>query len=132
MKKVSQFVRRNIKSYWQSLTTITKSALVRYRIPLCQQIVPCQVLRLNSSFYLILFINSVSVNYFVHVHKSIVLLCRDIRRHCRLSQMVVDSDCYIPEGTVIGADAAEDVARFYRNAEGTIVVTKNMIETLSK
>lgn len=76
--------------------------------------------------------NNVKVNSYSHVNKSVVLPRCDIGRHCRLTKVVVDSDCIIPEGTVIGEDAVADAARFYRNSDGITLVTQEMIEALSK
>ncbi|ETI58355.1 glucose-1-phosphate adenylyltransferase [Marinomonas profundimaris] len=76
--------------------------------------------------------NNVRVNSYSHVNKSVVLPRCDIGRHCRLTKVVIDSDCHIPEGTVIGEDAVADAARFYRNSDGITLVTQEMIEALSK
>lgn len=76
--------------------------------------------------------NNVRVNSYSHVNKSVVLPRCDIGRHCRLTKVVIDSDCHIPEGTLIGEDAVADAARFYRNSDGITLVTQEMIEALSK
>ena len=74
--------------------------------------------------------NNVRVNSYSHVIKSVVLPRCNIGRHCRLSKVVVDSDCHIPEGTIIGEDPVADAARFYRNSDGITLVTQEMIEAL--
>jgi glucose-1-phosphate adenylyltransferase len=74
--------------------------------------------------------NNVRVNSYSYVNKSVVLPRCDIGRNCRLTKVVVDSDCRIPEGTVIGEDEAADMARFYRNSDGITLVTQEMIEAL--
>lgn len=76
--------------------------------------------------------NNVRVNSYSHVTKSVILPRGDIGRHCRLTKVVVDSDCHIPEGTIIGEDPIADAARFYRNADGITLVTQDMIEALAK
>ncbi len=75
--------------------------------------------------------NNVRVNSYSHVNESVILPRCDIGRHCRLNKVVVDSDCRIPEGTVIGEDPQQDSARFYRNEDGITLVTQAMIEALS-
>lgn len=75
--------------------------------------------------------NNVRVNSYSYVNKSVVLPRCDIGRRCRLTKVVVDSDCRIPEGTIIGEDEAADTARFYRNSDGITLVTQEMIEALS-
>lgn len=76
--------------------------------------------------------NNVRVNSYSHVNKSVVLPRCNIGRHCRLNKVVVDSDCHIPEGTIIGEDPIADAARFYRNSDGITLVTQEMIEALSE
>ena len=74
--------------------------------------------------------NNVRVNSYSYVNKSVVLPRCDIGRNCRLTRVVVDSDCHIPEGTIIGEDPVADAARFYRNSDGITLVTQDMIEAL--
>jgi glucose-1-phosphate adenylyltransferase len=40
---------------------------------------------------------------------------------------VVDRDCVIPDGLVIGEDAVADAARFYRTDSGITLVTREML-----
>ena len=75
--------------------------------------------------------NNVRVNSYSQVNKSVILPRCDIGRHCRLNKVVVDSDCQIPEGTIIGEDPVADAERFYRNSDGITLVTQEMIEALS-
>ncbi|MBJ7538363.1 glucose-1-phosphate adenylyltransferase [Marinomonas transparens] len=75
--------------------------------------------------------NNVRVNSYSRVSHSVILPRCDIGRHCRLSKVVVDSDCHIPEGTIIGEDSVADAARFYRNSDGVTLVTQEMIEALN-
>ena len=48
----------------------------------------------------------------------------------RLTRCVVDRGCEIPEGMVIGEDAAADAQRFYRTDNGITLVTPAMLEAL--
>jgi glucose-1-phosphate adenylyltransferase len=41
-----------------------------------------------------------------------------VGRHARVTRAVVDRDCMIPDGMVIGEDAAADAARFFRTELG--------------
>jgi glucose-1-phosphate adenylyltransferase len=54
-----------------------------------------------------------------------------IGRGCRLSRVVIDRGCVIPEGTVIGEDAELDSRRFYRTGNGVVLVTKEMLSRLA-
>ncbi|TDO96339.1 glucose-1-phosphate adenylyltransferase [Marinomonas balearica] len=74
--------------------------------------------------------NNVRVNSYSHVKKSVILPSCDIGRYCRLDRVVVDVDTKIPEGIVIGEDAELDAKRFYRNSDGIVLVTQDMINAL--
>ena len=74
--------------------------------------------------------NNVRVNSYSHVNRSVILPRCDIGRNCRLTKVVLDSDCRLPEGTIIGEDAQQDAERFYRNSDGITLVTQEMIEKL--
>jgi glucose-1-phosphate adenylyltransferase len=54
----------------------------------------------------------------------------DIGRNCRLSKVVIDRGCVLPEGTVIGEDAKADAARFERTEAGVTLVTREMLAKL--
>ena len=43
---------------------------------------------------------------------------------------MIDRGCLIPEGLVIGEDAALDAARFYRSEGGVTLVTAEMLAAL--
>ena len=74
--------------------------------------------------------NNVRTNSYAHVSESVILPHCDIGRHCRLSRVIVDKNCQIPEGTVIGEDPELDAERFYRNEDGIVLVTQEMLSTL--
>lgn len=76
--------------------------------------------------------NNVRVNSYSTVSRSVVLPNCDIGRHCRLNKVVLDSECKLPEGTIIGEDAEADSRRFYRNEDGITLVTQAMIEKLKE
>jgi len=44
---------------------------------------------------------------------------------------VVDRGCEIPDGMVIGEDAAEDARRFCRSEHGITLVTREMLAALA-
>jgi glucose-1-phosphate adenylyltransferase len=50
-----------------------------------------------------------------------------VGRHARLTRCVIDRDCIIPDGLVIGEDAVADGARFYRTDSGITLVTREML-----
>jgi glucose-1-phosphate adenylyltransferase len=53
-----------------------------------------------------------------------------VARHARLTRVVIDHGCNIPEGMVIGEDPIEDAKRFERSANGVTLVTREMLERL--
>jgi glucose-1-phosphate adenylyltransferase len=69
----------------------------------------------------------------VHVHShalvedSVVLPNVTIGERCRLRKVVIDKDCVIPDGTVIGEDRTQDFRRFYITDNGVVLVTPEML-----
>jgi len=64
------------------------------------------------------------------VERSIILPDVDIGRDCRIISAIVDENTVIPDGLVVGEDAAEDRRRFYVTREGVVLVTREMVEAL--
>jgi glucose-1-phosphate adenylyltransferase len=50
-----------------------------------------------------------------------------IGQHCRLTRVVVDRGCRIPDGTVIGEDPVQDAQRFHVTSGGVVLVTPEML-----
>jgi glucose-1-phosphate adenylyltransferase len=71
----------------------------------------------------------------VHSHASVAwaVLLPDVQvgRHARLTRVIIDRGCVIPDGLVIGEDAAEDARRFHRSEQGITLVTRDMLAKLS-
>jgi glucose-1-phosphate adenylyltransferase len=53
-----------------------------------------------------------------------------VGRHARLTRVVIDHGCRIPEGMVIGEDPIEDARRFERTDNGVTLVTPEMLARL--
>jgi glucose-1-phosphate adenylyltransferase len=70
-------------------------------------------------------------NIFVHsfssIQDSVILPDVSVGRHSRLTRVVVDKGCEIPEGLVVGEDALEDARRFHRTEEGITLLTPDML-----
>jgi len=70
----------------------------------------------------------------VHSHASVnwAVLLPDVQvgSGARLTRVVVDRGCVIPDGMVIGEDAAADARRFHRSEQGITLVTRQMIAQL--
>lgn len=74
-----------------------------------------------------LLFTNVRVNSYSTVQDSVVLPEVNIGRHCRITKAIIEKGCAIPEGTVIGADRAEDEKRFHVSPGGVVLVTPDML-----
>jgi glucose-1-phosphate adenylyltransferase len=54
-----------------------------------------------------------------------------VGRGARLTRVIIDRGCIIPDGMVIGEDAAEDARRFHRSEHGVTLVTRDMLAKLA-
>jgi len=74
--------------------------------------------------------SSVRVHSFAMVNWAVVLPAVEIGRHARLTRVVIDRGCRIPDGMVIGEDPVADAQRFYRSENGITLVTREMLAQL--
>ena len=74
--------------------------------------------------------SQVRIHSYAEVEEAVLLPGVDVGRHCKLRKVVVDNGCTIPDGLMIGFDAAEDARRFYRSEGGVVLVTREMLEAL--
>jgi len=74
--------------------------------------------------------SSVRVHSYSQVNWSVLLPGVQVGRGARLTKVVVDRGCAIPDGMVIGEDAAEDARRFHRSEGGVTLVTRTMLQAL--
>jgi glucose-1-phosphate adenylyltransferase len=61
------------------------------------------------------------------VTDSLILPDVRIGKHCRLTKVVVERGCEIPDGTVIGEDREADARRYDVTPGGVVVVTPEML-----
>ncbi|MBI2993432.1 MAG: glucose-1-phosphate adenylyltransferase [Gammaproteobacteria bacterium] len=71
--------------------------------------------------------NNVRVNSYSTVQDSVLLPGANIARHCRIRRAIIDSDCHIPERTVIGENPAADRERFHMTPGGVVLVCPEML-----
>lgn len=76
--------------------------------------------------------SSVRVHSYSTVSWSVLLPGVQIGRHARIHRAVIDRDCVIPDGMIIGEDASSDAERFVRSASGIILVTREMLARLAR
>ncbi len=70
------------------------------------------------------------INSYCRLQESVLLPEVNVGRHARLTRVVIDHGCHIPEGMVIGEDPAEDARRFERTDKGITLVTREMLARL--
>jgi glucose-1-phosphate adenylyltransferase len=69
--------------------------------------------------------HDVRVNSYADVDSSVIFSHVNIGRHCRIRNAIIDRDVHIPDGTVIGYDAAEDKKNYFVSESGLTVVTRD-------
>ena len=74
--------------------------------------------------------NNVRVHSHAHVRWSVLLPGVQVGRNARLNKTIIDRDCLIPDGMVIGEDPELDAKRFYRTEGGVTLVTRDMLLAL--
>jgi len=74
--------------------------------------------------------SKVRVHSYSSVSWSVLLPGVVVGRHVRLSRVVVDRGCVIPDHMVIGEDAVADALNFERTENGITLVTQAMLERL--
>jgi glucose-1-phosphate adenylyltransferase len=74
--------------------------------------------------------SNVRIHSFCVVEQAVLLPEVTVGRYCRLSKVVVDRGCKLPEGLIIGEDVALDALRFERTETGVVLVTKTMLDRL--
>jgi len=74
--------------------------------------------------------SSVRVHSYATVSWSVLLPGVQIGRRARVHRTVLDRDCVIPDGMVIGEDAVADAERFVRSDGGITLVTREMLDRL--
>ncbi|MGB0749377.1 MAG: glucose-1-phosphate adenylyltransferase [Magnetospiraceae bacterium] len=77
-----------------------------------------------------LLFNNVRVNSYTLVEDSVILPNVDIGRNTRLRKCIIDQDCKVPEGLVIGEDPVLDARRFERTEKGITLVSQAMLARL--
>jgi glucose-1-phosphate adenylyltransferase len=71
--------------------------------------------------------NNVRIHSYCEIRDSVLLPNVVVGRNCRIRNAVIDSDCRIPEGTIIGADPEADSKNFHVTQEGIILVCPEML-----
>jgi len=75
---------------------------------------------------------SVVVNAHTRLEESVLLPEVEIGRNCRIRRAIIDKNCIIPDGTVIGENLEEDARRFRVSSQGVVLVTRDMLQQRPK
>ena len=67
------------------------------------------------------------VNSYCKLQEAVLLPEVSVGRHARLTRVVIDHGCRIPEGMVIGEDPVDDAKRFERTDNGVTLITQEML-----
>ena len=95
--------------------------------------ISCGCIISGSTIRKSLLFSSVHTHSHSVIEESILMHGSDIGEHCKLRRVVVDSQCKIPAGLVIGYDKEQDIANGFRVSEkGITLVTRDMLEALAK
>lgn len=76
--------------------------------------------------------SSVRVHSHSNVNWSVLLPGVQVGRRARLTRVVIDRGCFVPDDIVIGEDAEHDAKRFYRSENGITLVTREMLDKLNQ
>jgi glucose-1-phosphate adenylyltransferase len=74
--------------------------------------------------------SNVRVHSWADVRWSVLLPGVQVGRRARLNRVILDRDCHVPDGLVIGEDPVADAARFLRTESGIVLVTRDMLRKL--
>lgn len=72
--------------------------------------------------------NNVRIHSYSTIVDAVILPDVEIGRHCLLKRVIIDRNCKIPAGTVIGYNHKEDAKHFHVSSNGIVLVSPEMIE----
>jgi len=84
----------------------------------------------GASVWRSLLFNNVRVNSYATVELAVVLPGVEVGRSARLRNVIIDRGVRIPEGLIVGDNAALDSRRFRRSEGGVCLITQTMIDQL--
>jgi glucose-1-phosphate adenylyltransferase len=71
--------------------------------------------------------SKVEVHSYSVIEDCVILPDVSIGRNCRLTKVVLDKGCIVPEGTIIGEDSIADAEKYEISPNGVILVTPEML-----
>jgi glucose-1-phosphate adenylyltransferase len=86
----------------------------------------------GSTLYRCFLFTGVRTHSYSELEGVVAMPYAEIKRRARLKNVVLDRGVVIPEGLVVGEDAAEDARRFRRTENGICLITQPMIDKLGQ
>ena len=74
--------------------------------------------------------SGVRVHSYCVIDQAVLLPEVTVGRGCKLSKVVIDRGCILPDQLVIGEDPETDAKRFERTENGVVLVTREMLKRL--
>jgi glucose-1-phosphate adenylyltransferase len=74
-----------------------------------------------------LLFSDVRVNGYCNIEDSVLLPSVDVNRNVTLKRVIVDKNCKIPEGLVVGVNPEEDRKHFHVTPNGVTLITPEML-----
>jgi glucose-1-phosphate adenylyltransferase len=71
--------------------------------------------------------SNVKVHSFTNLEDSVLLPNVEVGRNVKIRRAVIDKNCIIPDGVVVGYDAKEDAKRFHVSEKGITLITPEML-----
>ncbi|PHS69760.1 MAG: glucose-1-phosphate adenylyltransferase [Methylophaga sp.] len=71
--------------------------------------------------------SKVQIHSYSVIEDCVILPDVTVHRNCRLTKVILDKGCDVPEGTVIGEDLVADTEKYEVSSEGVVLVTPEML-----
>lgn len=81
----------------------------------------------GSTVYRSLLFSNVRINSYCTIADSVILPNVEIGRNVVLKKVIVDKNCIIPDGLVVGINLEEDRKRFHVSTNGVSLITPEML-----